>query len=73
MSAPSYNQAKTTQVAYRPCKQSNPEDSTVNAQQKRLLIQQREINPNLRKTWCKDMIKQIETWANHGEVTQTQD
>jgi hypothetical protein len=55
-------------VAYRPCKQSNPGDSTVNAQQKRLLIQQGEINPNPRKTWCNDMLKQIEAWANHGEV-----
>eukprot|EP00957_Ditylum_brightwellii_P088868 6766875-Ditylum_brightwellii.AAC.1 len=55
-------------MAYRPCKQSNPGDSTANAQQKRLLIQQGEINPNPRKTWCKDMLRQIEIWAKHGEV-----
>eukprot|EP00957_Ditylum_brightwellii_P088104 6711407-Ditylum_brightwellii.AAC.1 len=54
-------------VAYRPCKQSNPGDSIVNAQQKRLLIQQGETNPNPRKTWCKDMLRQIEIWAKHGE------
>eukprot|EP00957_Ditylum_brightwellii_P124891 9520858-Ditylum_brightwellii.AAC.1 len=58
----------TIMTAYRPCKQSTPGDSTVNAQQHHILQNQGEKQLQPRTLWIKDVMLMIKKWMTEGEV-----
>eukprot|EP00957_Ditylum_brightwellii_P181738 13844837-Ditylum_brightwellii.AAC.1 len=58
----------TIVTTYRPCKQSNPGDSTINAQQYCLLQKKGIKNPTPCMAWLKDILPYILQWKTEGEV-----
>eukprot|EP00957_Ditylum_brightwellii_P098190 7481378-Ditylum_brightwellii.AAC.1 len=63
------DQKKVTIVtAYHPCKQTNPGDSTVTAQQRQLLRQQGKKHPQPRTQWLHNIKLKINKWKQEGEV-----
>eukprot|EP00957_Ditylum_brightwellii_P013175 995082-Ditylum_brightwellii.AAC.1 len=58
----------TTLTAYCPCKQYNPGNSTINAQQYKVLRQQGINNPNPNNKWSKDLTPLLKQWKHGGKV-----
>eukprot|EP00957_Ditylum_brightwellii_P166697 12689956-Ditylum_brightwellii.AAC.1 len=54
-------------TAYCPCKQYDPGDSTINAQQCRVLRQQGINNPNTCNKWGKYLIPLLKQWKHEGK------
>eukprot|EP00957_Ditylum_brightwellii_P131491 10029472-Ditylum_brightwellii.AAC.1 len=61
-------QQVTVVTAYRPCIQHNPGNTTVTAQQIRVMQQNGVIKPKPCTAWIKDIKRHIDEWKQEGEV-----